>query len=532
MDHTVRAVCVATLALLLVAAIPTNAGATVRTTKVLPPPGHSTGEFTRGEAVDLLDEALDQLKPDSRPLSADDPVGTRPQTEVSMTLRDLYRARSALTGAMRRAADTLLSRGRVFVDRNEDPVTVATPVRRCSTNFCVHYRDGGPEGASQAQVQQTLTTLEQVRAHETGRLGYRTPVSDAPTTPADDNPDGRFDVFLGDLARQGLYGYCAPDGEVPVSSERHAAAFCVLDNDYARWQYGTAPSNALRATAAHEFFHAVQFAYDINEDLWFMEGTAVWVEDEVFDAINDHYQYLDFSALRQPHTPLDYSRRLSPYGSFLFFTYAAERLGPAVVRQFWEHADGARHRYSLEAIRAVMATRGVIWPTFFAVFGSWNTLPNRSYSERGAYPSPALTAHRTLTKRSRSTGWLRVNLPHLTNAPIRVAPHARLKPRAKLLVEVDAPDTARGSTALIQRRFRNGAVSHTMMPLNRYGNGRAQIGFNRRALSSVIVLVGNTSTAMRDCGRIGDSNGSPLYSCHGRGTFDQGQRFAVRATAR
>ena len=49
---------------------------------------------------------------------------------------------------------------------------------------------------------------------------------------------------------------------------------------------------ALQVTAAHEYFHLVQFGYDINEDGWIMESTATWAEDEVFDSINDNAQYL------------------------------------------------------------------------------------------------------------------------------------------------------------------------------------------------------------------------------------------------
>jgi hypothetical protein len=37
----------------------------------------------------------------------------------------------------------------------------------------------------------------------------------------------------------------------------------------------------LKVTAAHEFFHAVQFAYDIGEDGWLMESTATWMEEHV-----------------------------------------------------------------------------------------------------------------------------------------------------------------------------------------------------------------------------------------------------------
>ena len=43
-------------------------------------------------------------------------------------------------------------------------------------------------------------------------------------------------------------------------------------------QVGTDPMVALRATAAHELFHLVQFAYDVREDPWLVEGTATWMD--------------------------------------------------------------------------------------------------------------------------------------------------------------------------------------------------------------------------------------------------------------
>jgi hypothetical protein len=352
------------------------------------------------------------------------------------------------------------------------------------------------QSTTPAQVQLTLNTLEAVRGFETGSLGYRAPVADTPVAPTTDNPDARFDVFLGDIANEGLYGYCAPDGAQPDTNDGRAAAFCVLDNDYAQAQYGTAPLNSLRVTAAHEFFHAIQFAYDVYEDIWFMEGTATWVEDEAYDAINDNYQYLNYSPIRYPRTAADYTPGLHRYGSFLFFKYAAERFRSRnVVRQFWEYADAPRHRYSLQAI-------------------------------------PVLTLTKTLSRKARTTNWRSVNLPHLSSSSIRVAPNARLKPRSKLIVEVNAPDLSHGSTALLQRRYRNGAVSHAMMPLNTSGSGRLQIPFNRKVLASVTIVVSNTSTVMRDCGRIGDSTGGPVYSCYGRGTYDTSQTFQVRARLR
>ncbi len=64
----------------------------------------------------------------------------------------------------------------------------------------------------------------------------------------------------------------------------------------------------LRATAAHEFFHAVQFAYDSSEDAWLTEGTAVWMEDRVADDVNANRRWLRSSPLVHPWVPVDSSR--------------------------------------------------------------------------------------------------------------------------------------------------------------------------------------------------------------------------------
>jgi hypothetical protein len=492
--------------------------------------------FTRDEAIDVLDQARSRLRPDTRRLRARQPVGRGSSTELTLTLRDLFLARSALTGADRRAADRILARpgAAAVTDPNTDPL--ATPERACSANFCVHYRSAGlPGGATATQVQNTLSTLEHVHAYETGTLGYRPPVADTPALPSTDNPDSRFDVFLTDLSQEGLYGYCAPDHQQPALTGQ-AAAFCVLDNDYAYAEYGAAPLNSLRATAAHEFFHTIQFAYDVNEDIWFMEGTATWVEDEVYDSINDNYQYLQESAIRQPRRALDYSVGMHLYGSFLFFKYAAERLRDRnVVRSFWEYADASQDRYSLQAIRAVLHARKTDWAGFFSVFGSWNALPGRTYSEGTYYPAPAFTQSRTLSTRSsgaRSTGWRTVTLPHLSHASVRAVPPADRSPRTSLLVEVKVPDPRRGGTALVQRRYRNGTVSHSLLRLDGAGTGRLLMRFDRRLLASVSVVLSNTSPVMRDCGRVATSYGGPLYSCYGRGYYDLGQNFAVRMTVR
>ncbi len=389
--------------------------------------------------------------------------------------------------------------------------------------MCVHWVTSGPNRISLADsdhdgipnyVEYVHTTMKYVWKYETGTLGYRKPLSDRATAGKyRGNPNGKFDVYLAELGDIGLYGYCAPEGSASV---HRLPGYCVLDNNYARSQYGSANFlNPMRVTAAHEFFHAIQFAYDVDEDLWFMEGTATWVEDEAFPTINDNLQYLAYSPIRFPRSSADYTSGLHRYGSWILFRFASEYLhNRAIVRRMWEAADSARGRaYSLQAIKSVVSAR-TSWPLFMAQFARWNTLPPGTYRERTRYPTPVLLRNKVLTTAAPSTGVVPVALRHLASSAMRVAPASNLPTSQQLIVEVDAPDTSSGSAALVRRGCRDGRVSVASVALDAAGNGSQVVGFDRRQVSSVTVVFANTSTAMRDCGQVIDCDG-PLYSCAG-----------------
>ncbi len=116
--------------------------------------------------------------------------------------------------------------------------------------------------------------------------GYKRPRGDGARGGGSD----QVDVYLGDIDADGLYGYCASD-EDRQGAPFDRWAYCVLDDDYANISANTSIEN-LQVTAAHEYFHAVQYAYDYLEDGWFLEATAAWVEDEMYDGVDDNRQYL------------------------------------------------------------------------------------------------------------------------------------------------------------------------------------------------------------------------------------------------
>ena len=245
----------------------------------------------------------------------------------------------------------------------------------------------------------------------------------------------------------------------------------------------------MRVTAAHEFFHAIQFAYDVYEDLWFMEGTATWVEDEVFPAINANFQYLAYSPIRFPRSSADYTSGLHRFGSWALFRFAAEFLHDrTIVRRMWEAADSARGRaYSLQAIRSVVSAR-TSWPLFFNQFARWNTLPPGSYRERARYPKPVLRHDQVLSAQAPSTGALRTSLGHLASSAMRVTPGSALH-----VLPADGGGGGRaghepGSAALVETRLRDGRVQVASIALDAAGNGSQVVGFDRQQVSSVTVV--------------------------------------------
>lgn len=150
----------------------------------------------------------------------------------------------------------------------------------------------------------------------------------------------------------------------------------------------------MKVTAAHEYFHAVQFAYDVNESVFLMEATATWAEDEVYDTINDNRQYLPYGPLGYPQRSLGSSSGLAPYGAWIFFRHLSEtwpaEVGklPVIVRKIWEGAAGSPS--STTSINKVLATHGTNFRDEFARFATRNRRTSTFYSEGAAYPNAPL----------------------------------------------------------------------------------------------------------------------------------------------
>ncbi|MBD0317910.1 MAG: hypothetical protein ICV71_05245, partial [Thermoleophilia bacterium] len=258
------------------------------------------GRLTHAEFA--LERALALYRPERARRLFGEIVSPDPR-EGTPIFRDLAARVSALPPSQRPLARRILARPTA---RRDAIHGYTAPARRaCGPHFCFWWVTKGVDAPRLADrnrnripdwVEMTRAVFARVWRTEVERLGYRRPLSDL--LARDHGPNGKLDVYIADVGADGLYGYCTSDD--PRRRWRRAvSAFCVVDDDFAAGQFeGTATGRrALEVTAAHEFFHAVQYAYDWLEDLWFMEGTATWIEDEVFDDVNDNRQYLRTSPL-------------------------------------------------------------------------------------------------------------------------------------------------------------------------------------------------------------------------------------------
>jgi len=453
-----------------------------------------------------------------------DGTGQAAGADPTLVLNELAQTLDDLPPTQQRQARSLLARptdGSSSSDLFSYPASV-TVKQDCLTHVCVHYAASGvhapPPGDANADgvndwAHLNAVVMEKVWADEVSTLGYRHPVADHGASRGE-GPDTRLDVYLGDIGGDGYYGYAATDNP----NARTGSAYLVLDDDFEDFP-GT-PGLLMRVTAAHEFFHVVQFAYDSFEDGWFMEATATWMEEQVYDTVNDNRQYVASSSLRLPMRSLDYPLpAATPYGNWVFFQFLSEKLGREPIHSMWYRASKSGV-YSTLAIRRALEAEGTTLPYRFLGFSSSGMFPGRSFSEGSAFPKAVPSDVWTFGTGKRGTGSRSVRLDHLTGRNYAFWPGSSLTGSWRLKVTVNGPSGISGAMAIVERK--DGTLVRKRVSLSSSGNGTAYVAFSRASVKRVTLTLVNSSSRF-ECG-------SGQYSCNGSAR-DQNKLYTWSATA-
>lgn len=161
-------------------------------------------------------------------------------------------------------------------------------------------------------------------------LGHREPPSDGTA-----GGDSRYDIYTENM---GYYGYTQPEGPGP-EPWNDAYSYVSVHRNFIGFPPNTDPEGnqkgAAKVTVAHEYYHAVQFAYDYTEQLWIMEASSTWMEDWNFDPVNDNYNYLS-DIFSNPDWSLHSTSSLHAYAAFVWPKYLQENYGAVIMRDIWE----------------------------------------------------------------------------------------------------------------------------------------------------------------------------------------------------
>jgi hypothetical protein len=236
----------------------------------------------------------------------------------------------------------------------------------------------------------------------------------------------KYRIFIYDIGR--VYGITYAE-RVDLPSESHI----VMRNNYQGFGENDDPDpeqGSAKVTAAHEFFHAVQFAYPVGDDWdWWMEASATFMEDEIFDAVNDYRNYLDdwFGA---PELPLDRFDGRHEYGSVMFCKHLAEKFGgEATIEAVWRKASRPSALRALDgALKArqrklASGNQADVFSQSFVVSNLLKDHPQHGYEEGRRYPSinvgETFTAYPVPSRQ--------VSLDHLAATYLRFRPPAQAK---------------------------------------------------------------------------------------------------------
>jgi hypothetical protein len=423
--------------------------------------------------------------------------------EATPALKELALKLPALDGRERRRARRLLARPLAAGTRSGDvDFTVAAhnpPL--CSAHFCIHWVDVGvdapPPFSSQLDgVPDYIRTMSQVFEHvhavENGQLGWRAPRSDGRTGGQDD----KVDVYVKDVGGRGIFGYSAPD---PGQRGNSQHAYLVMDNDYshAQFQHYMSYLAPMEVTAAHEYNHVLQFTYDVFQDTWFMESSAVWAEDVVYDGVNDYLSYVGpWSRMTQVSlTSFDELDETDPvnvkvYGDAVFPRWIESHYGAGLIRTAWERSTGTiPASFAPAAYDAALHARGSSFFDAFARFAAdtaeWRSAAGRFHDRDAAlWPDVTRASQRALAPgRGSVTG----HLDHTSYVLADVTPTSD----ARIKLVGSLPRGTAGALALVGRvgPETTGTVQVALTRLPHGGSGSVTLANPGRFSRVTAVLV-------------------------------------------
>jgi len=269
-----------------------------------------------------------------------------------------------------------------------------------SEHFLIHYdnsdsneapiqEDLNPQNGIPDYVEEVGLIADLTRTILIDSMGFR---------PEIDDEDGKYDIYIVNLGSgfNFAYGWNYIDDDDGIEG----TSWVEIDNDYLEDSYYTNGLDAMRATVAHEFFHAIQRAYHERHSGTYIEGgtvsinysyfyefSSMWLEDIIAPESNDYLYFLSsssdnrrfFSNPEQKFSDTDgYSTAL--YGHYLssIIEGLQDESSSTIIRQAWE-------KFGDELLDPVDALDAVLSDYNSSFIESWVDFCSRNF-HNGQFP--------------------------------------------------------------------------------------------------------------------------------------------------
>ncbi len=241
-----------------------------------------------------------------------------------------------------------------------------------SGKFNIHYTTSGDDAVPATDnnsndipdyVETFGEIFDQVWQAEVVDLGYIAPRLGS---------NNMQEVYIENLT--GVYGY------VQGTDNLH------VDNDYEG--FATPQLGCMQVTAAHEFHHEIQLTYHNGPSLWYMEVTSVYMEDYVYDDVDDYVYYL-YEWYSHPWYSMTQTD-IHMYAAGIWNFYLAEKFDMNIIREVWEDPNWNK----MTGLINVLADHQTSLASEFSIFETWNYFTgyradwqHDTFSEASEWPS-------------------------------------------------------------------------------------------------------------------------------------------------
>jgi len=258
--------------------------------------------------------------------------------------------------------------------------------------FKIHYSTTGPNAVPTSDVAPANGIPDYIEwlanyADSSYRAEIITLAQFEPPSDGTLGGDSRYDIYTEEM---GYYGYTQSEGAGP-NPWNDAYSYISVHRNFIGFPPNDDPDGnqkgAAKVTIAHEYYHAIQFAYNYLEDAWLMEASSTWMEDYVFDPVNDNYNYLP-DWFSYPDYSLSSTVNLHQYAAFIWPKYLSQNFGDTFMPELWSNCIYAT---GYSALTSTLSTHGATLNAQFAEFCVWNFITGSRndgihYRDASSYP--------------------------------------------------------------------------------------------------------------------------------------------------